>query len=86
MDPSATSLVLTIVLNIGFMGLILVFFGVIRKCRGDKQKVRITNKLAQMHGVDTASDLEAILLEPKERMLINLYTSNPYSFLLNRYC
>lgn len=61
MDSSAATLLLLFSANFIFLIIIIISFGVIRRIRGDKAKV----KLSKEHFKDSGlSDLETLLLEP----------------------
>lgn len=61
MDASTTSLLLLFFANLFFLILIVISFGLIRRIRGDKAKVRL-NKLMKDSGYN---DLDVALLDPK---------------------
>ncbi len=66
MDTSAVTLLLLFSVNFFFLIVILIFFGVIRRFRGDKAKVNINKDFMLKNGM---SDLETHLLEPNKRNL-----------------
>lgn len=61
MDTSAVTLLILFSVNLLFLLIILISFGVIRRVRGDKAKVKITKDFMMMQGV--SSDLETHLLD-----------------------
>ena len=70
MDTSTYSLLITISFNVALLILVLVFFSVIRVVRGDKQKVRLTQKL-----------MEKFKVKVKEHDLLNVNpTNSKYSY------
>ena len=46
-DASTTSLLLLFFVNFSFLIIVMVSFGIIRKIRGDKAKVKLTKKYLQ---------------------------------------
>ncbi len=49
MDSSVASLLILIALNVTFLLITVVLFGIIRTCRDDKIKVRITKATATQY-------------------------------------
>lgn len=68
MDPAVVSLLLLITFNALFLTIVMILFGLIRRCRGDRQKVKITAaRLKQMKLSETTQELNAALLPPSHR-------------------
>ncbi len=65
-DASTTSLLILFFVNFSFLILVMIFFGIIRKVRGDKAKVKLTKKYMQKEGMMNENDLETLLLDPKK--------------------
>ena len=64
LDPSTQSVVLLTLANLFFLVSILISFGLIRKWRGDKAKVKLSKKVLHELGLDDKNkELEALLLE-----------------------
>lgn len=72
MDAATTSLLLLIFVNITFLIIIVISFGLIRKCRGDKAKVKLTKKVIAESGFN---DLDVSLLDTK-RSNFNINTKS----------
>ena len=60
MDSSAVSLLLLFSVNFLFLIVTLLTFGIVRRIRGDKAKVKLTQSV--LKGNNNLSDLEAFLL------------------------
>jgi hypothetical protein len=59
MDSSAASLLLLFSVNFVFLVLVMLTFGIVRRIRGDKAKVKLTQSIMQNNNF---SDLETLLL------------------------
>jgi hypothetical protein len=65
LDPSTSSVIILFFANLILLLIILISFGVIRKIRGDKAKVKISKRVLKELGLDDDynNELEALLLE-----------------------
>ena len=74
MDSAAASLLLLFSFNFILLILVVISFGLVRRIRGDKAKVKLTPNLIKTSG--EMSDLEALLLDPTRSKYFTDYYSS----------
>jgi hypothetical protein len=81
MDAQLQSLLLLILINVIFLVITFILFGILRVWRGDKQKVKLTKQQMKKYWKidieeDLEQDLHTLLLDPSQSNIIPITIIN----------
>lgn len=68
-DSSLGALLFLIGLNMFVMLIVFFLFSIIRRCRGDKQKVKFTDKTLEKMKIKNSNEINTPLLQPNQSKL-----------------